>query len=224
MVQLRFVNGAAALERIVKLPPQHEPLHKFIEQLITQGFTQAQIAGAAGLTRQYLNDLLCCRRPLTELVARRIGEKFSVDYRALLGHESRGSQPGLASGPSSTAGEWLPVFPYPIEGDPICHPRWAGTYVPVPAMAAPKLISAVHPYVLRFGNIDVEGRLHKNDLVLISQSPKESAQIVVIRAQNKCLLCRRKGRSWVRVANGKVLTGACEVVGHCVGVLWSALD
>jgi transcriptional regulator with XRE-family HTH domain len=206
------------------LPPQHEPLKKLIEQLIEQGFTQAQIAGAAGVSPQYLSDILCRRRPLTELVARRIGEKFPVDYRALLGPESRGSQSGLVSSPSSTAGEWLPVFPFPIEGDPLCHPRWDGTYVQVPAMAAPKLISAVHPYVLRFRNNDLERRLHKNDLVLISQSPKESAQIVVIKAQKKCLLCRRNGQSWVRVANKKVLTGACDVVGHCVGVLWSALD
>ena len=153
-----------------------------------------------------------------------LANNFASIIDSLLGQESRGPQPGLATGPSSTVGEWLPVFPHPIEGDPIRHPQWEGTYVQVPAMAAPKLIGAVHPYVLRFGNNDMEGRLHKNDLVLISQSPKESAQIVVVRTGKKCFLCRRKGRSWVRVADRKGLTGACEVVGHCVGVLWSALD
>ncbi len=206
------------------MPPENEPFNELIEQLIKQDFSQAQIAGAAGISPQYLSDIRCGRRPLTELVARRIGEKFLVDYRSLLGQENRGPQPGLGSGPSTIAGEWLPVFPQPIEGDPIRHPRWEGTYVQVPTMAAPKLIGAVHPYVLRFRRNDIEGRLHRNDLVLISQSPKESAQIVVVRTGKKCFLCRRKGRRWVRVAERQVLLGAFDVVGHCVGVLWSALD
>lgn len=203
---------------------KNDSFNEFIEQLIEQGFSQAEIAGAAGVSPQYLSDIRCFRRPLTELIARRIGERFSVDFRLLMGQESRGPQPGLAAGPSTLAGEWLPVFPQPIEGDPIRHPRWEGTYVQVPAMAAPKLVGAVHPYVLRFRSDDIEGRLHKNDLVLISQRPKESAQIVVVRTGKKCFLCRRKAAEWLRVANGQVLTGACEVVGHCVGILWSALD
>ncbi len=140
-----------------------------------------------------------------------------------MSQESR-PQPGLVAAPLSTAGEWLPVFPHPIEGEPTHHLKWTGIYVPVPAMAAAKLIAALHPYALCYHNDDVERRLRKDDLVLVSQSLNEKAQIVVVRTGRKCFLCRRKSRSLVRLANGQDLTGDCVVVGYCVGVLWSPLD
>ena len=94
----------------------------------------------------------------------------------------------------------------------------------MPASAAPKLATAIQPYVLRFDNNDVERRRHKNDLILVSQSPNESAQMVVVRTGKICLLCRRKNRYWVRLATGQRTTGEGAVGGHCVGVLPSALD
>jgi transcriptional regulator with XRE-family HTH domain len=203
------------------LPRANESLEALFNQLAEQDYSQAQIAGAIGVAPQYISDIRCGRRPLTELVARRIGEKFHVDYRTLMGLD-KSLQPGLTLGPS-TNDAWLPILPHPVQGEPTQHPRWNGTYVQVPALAASKLVGAVHPFVLRFGNDDCENRLHKNDLVLISQSPNEKAQISVVRSGRKCFLCRRNGSGWVRVANGQVLTGNCVVVGHCIGVLWSAL-
>lgn len=205
------------------MPPEKKAIEMLVDKLVDQGLSQAQIAGEIGIAPQYLSDILRDRRPMTELIARRIGEKFLVDYRGLLGQPTHEPHARLKMDPSSFA-PWLPIFPHPIEGEPLCHPRWEGTLVQVPGIAASKLTGAVHPYVLRYRNNDVEGRLHKNDCVLISQRPKESAPIVVIKTGKKCFLCRRKGKSWFRVADGREITGVCEVVGHCVGILWSALD
>jgi hypothetical protein len=118
------------------------------------------------------------------------------------------------------------VLPHPVEGEQRLHPAWDGFFVHAPAIAAPKLASALHPYVLRYRNPDVDRRLYRNDRVLISQSPNETAQIVVVREGRKCFLARRKGkgRNWIRLANGKSLAADSVVVGHCLGVLWSALD
>ena len=60
----------------------------FLEQLQKNGLTQAQIAAAVGLSPQFLSDVMKGRRPLTELVARRIGERFHVDYRRVLGDKA----------------------------------------------------------------------------------------------------------------------------------------
>ncbi len=197
-------------------------VNTLLEQLANKGFTQAQVAEAVGLTPQFLSDIKMGRRPLTEQVARRVSERYQVELEWLMGREAGSLTSGMF-GPPPESGQWLPVFPHPIEGEPQLHPAWEGSFVHVPAIATPKLAAALQPYVLRFRNSDVNGRLHKNDLVLISQSPNESAQIVVVRQGRKCFLARRKDRNWVRLANGKSLT-ARSVVGHCLGVLWSALD
>ena len=121
-------------------------------------------------------------------------------------------------------GDWLPVVSHPIEGNPRVHPKWEGYYVHVPTIAASRLALAENPYVLRYRENDVEGRLHKNDLVLVSQSTNASAEISVVLVGKKCCLARRQGRGWGRVANRQRLGTDCVLVGHCLGVLWSALS
>jgi transcriptional regulator with XRE-family HTH domain len=208
-----------------KAPPglAAQRLTELLEKLGREGFNQSQVAGAVGLTPQYLSDIRHSHRPLSELVARRLADRFQVDYRWLLAREVRRPQTELGSPSVPDANAWLPVVPHPVEGEPRVHPRWDGTYVQVPAIAAPLLALALHPYVLRFGHNDVEGRIHKHDLVVISQSPSKSAEISVVRSGNKCFLARRKGRRWVRLANRRELGSDCVVVGHCLGIAWSAL-
>jgi hypothetical protein len=196
-------------------------LKSVLDELAKRGISQAQVAAGVGVTRQYLNDVVYSRRPLSELLARRIGEQFQVDFQWLLGRQSMPAK--TATTGVGDTGVWLPVLPHPVEGNPRMHPRWEGTFLPVPPIALPTLAMAVDPYVLRFLQNDVERRLHKNDLVLVSQTPDEIASIVVVRAGKKCFLARRKGRDWVRLANGDVLDGDLPVVGHCIGVLWSSL-
>jgi hypothetical protein len=55
------------------------------------------------------------------------------------------------------------------------------------------------------GHDDIRGRLRKNDIVLISQSPSPDAEIFVVRNKKKLFLARRHEESWERVATGKSL-------------------
>jgi transcriptional regulator with XRE-family HTH domain len=196
-------------------------LKSVLEELAQQDISQAQVAAAVGISRQFLNDVLSARRPLSELLARRIEERFGFDFLWLLGRQSLAPK-AVALG-SRASVVWLPVLPHPVEGDPRVHPRWDGTYIQVPPIALPILVRALSPYVLRFQENDVEHRLHKNDLALVSQTPDETAPIVVALTGKKCFLARRKAQKWIRLANGAVLGSDVTVVGHCLGILWSAL-
>jgi transcriptional regulator with XRE-family HTH domain len=61
--------------------PATQRLNDFLELLSVQGYTQTQIAAKAGLTPQYLSDIKRGHRPVTELVARRLGEPFDVSFQ-----------------------------------------------------------------------------------------------------------------------------------------------
>jgi transcriptional regulator with XRE-family HTH domain len=51
-------------------------LSTLLEKLASKGFSQAQVAEVVGLTPQFLSDIKCGRRPLTDAVARRLSEHF----------------------------------------------------------------------------------------------------------------------------------------------------
>ena len=196
-----------------------------LELLSTQGFTQAQIAAKAGLPPQYLSDIKRSRRPMTELVARRLGEAFEVNFQWLLGTSASMNPPPSQSAAQPASGaSWLPLFSHPIEGEPRAHPQWDGTGIEIAGAAAAKLLLAKRPYLLRFGRNDVRGRLRSGDLILISQVESEEAEIQVVRYRKKCFLARANDDgSWTRVATGKPLDADCPVTGHCVGIVWSSL-
>jgi hypothetical protein len=206
------------------MPVENETLDALVNRLVEQGATKTRIAGAIGVSPQYLNDILGGRRALTELIARRIGEQFHLDYRLLLGQAAQDPQPASNSASLSIPIDMVPILSCPIAGEPSHHQCWDATYFRIPEIALPKLLVADCPYVLRFLDDDVEKRLHRNDLVLISQSQNEDAQIVVINNGSECFLARRKSRKWVRIADGQSLTGETGLVGYCVGVLWSTLE
>lgn len=198
----------------------------FLELLKERGYTQAQVAEEVSVLPQYLSDVKRGQRPVTELLARRMGQEFDVNFEWLLGSSvsmENPSSPSKAVTASNTV--WLPLFPHPIEGEPRAHPRWNGACVEVAGVAAAKLVLAKHPYVLCFDNDDQEGRLRRGDFILISQAVDEAASISIVRYRQKSFLARPKSDgSWKRVANENVLPADSAVTGHCVGILWSALS
>lgn len=197
-----------------------------LERLAGQGVSQQQVALRAGLPPQYLSDIKNGRRPMTELVARRIGHEFHVNYEWLLGL-SDSLEPVVLrtnSQNSSSTGNWLPVFPDPISGNPQDQSKWDGTSLQVTGAAAAKLVRLRWPYVLRFGADDHRDRIQRGDLILVSQSDSDNAEIHVIECRRQLVLARRKlDGSWERLAKGERLPKDIPVAGHCVGVIWSSL-
>jgi transcriptional regulator with XRE-family HTH domain len=200
-------------------------LGKLLDELAKQGVTQNQVAERAGIPATYLSDVKRGQRPLGELFARRIGEEFAVDYRWLLGQT--GTMDSLARSDENAVQEttalWLPVFPHPVQGPPRELAEWDGSCVEVCGAAAARVRTAYHPYALRFGKNDHQGRLRRNDLLLISQQESSKAEIHVIRVRGKLFLARRERDAWTRLAEGKRLSLDAAVVGHCVGILWGPL-
>ncbi|SFJ41948.1 helix-turn-helix domain-containing protein [Planctomicrobium piriforme] len=210
-------------------------LNDFLERLLEQGFTQAQIAGSIAIPPQYLSDIKRGERPVTELIARRLGEEFDFNYRWLLGSSSTMELTSPASGTTGVSNlVSLPLFPFPIEGEPRQHPKWKGSSVELAGIAAGKVGLAKSPYVLQFRYNDPKERqkherqkherLKHGDLILISQAPNPAAAIHVVRFRQKSFLARASADgSWTRVATGDVLPSDCPATGHCIGVVWSAL-
>jgi hypothetical protein len=195
----------------------------FLRSLDQQGYSQAEIAAKVRIPAQYLSDLKHGRRPMTERIARRFGEAFHMNYQWLLAvsdeFEVRSDFAGNAGG-----GVWLPLFQHPIEGEPRTHPQWDGVGVQLAGVAASRVTLATNPYVLRFGRDDVEGRLQKGDLVLMSQDINPKAEIHVIRHRRRLFLARAGADgARIRVAGGKALESPVPIVGHCLGVIWSRL-
>ncbi len=216
-------------DRPASLPLQNlsrRRLADLLKLLAQQGLTQQQVASRANLPPQYLSDLKCGRRPMTELVARRLGEEFDINHHWLLGTSNTMEPPESRSGHSAARPDdnWLPVLNIPIDGEPRAYLAWDRTMVELSGAVADMLVQAQSPYALRFGHNDVKGRLRKNDLVLISQSESPDAEIFVVRSKSKLFLARRGKGAWVRVANGSRLPSNCPVVGHCLGIIWGSLS
>ena len=194
-----------------------ERLGAFLTLLADRGITQAQVASRAGIPTSYLSDVKLGRRPLTELLARRLAEEFDANFKWLLGTESSMARPKI--------GTWVPIFGAPVEGEPRAHHRWDGTGLEIAGAAFAKLTGAVQPYVLRFDNNDTQGRIRRGDLILVSQAVNSDAEISVVRYRNKCFLARRNKSDgdWIRVATGEKLPAGCPIVGHCIGIVWAPL-
>ena len=158
-----------------------ERLHDFLELQANKGLTQNQVATRAGIPPQYLSDIKHQRRPMTELIARRIADEFSYNFEWLLGTSDAlvCATTDLAPGKASNSC-WVPCFNCPIEGEPRANSKWDGAGIEVAGLAAAKLLHANLPYVLKFGHADHKGRLRKGDLLLISQIRKDQAEYSII--------------------------------------------
>jgi transcriptional regulator with XRE-family HTH domain len=202
-----------------------ERLKDLIEQLAAQGHSQIEIAAKAGIPPQYLSDIKRDRRPMTELVARRMGQVFEVNFEWLLGtsdnRQIASPEPGTTSAPHSL---WLPLFPQPIEGEPRAHPKWDGMGLEISGLAAAKVAFGQQPYILRFGHNDHQGRLRIGDLILVSQIANPAAEISIVRHRKKSYLARANAEGiWERVVTGETLPIPCSITGHCVAIVWASL-
>lgn len=201
-------------------------LTDLLERLSQQGHSQQEVAADAGLPAQYLSDIKHGRRPMTELVARRLGDAFQVNFQWLT-VQSDSMEPDQESSSLSnpdSGGTWLPLFPHPVEGEPRSSPAWDGSCVEISGPAAAKLVLTKWPYVLRFGHNDIRKRLCRGDLVLISQTIFDEAEFSVVRYRKKSFLARlQPDGSWERAAYGDSLPGTCPVIGHAVGIVWASL-
>ena len=153
-------------DRPASLPLQNlsrRRLADLLKLLAQQGLTQQQVASRANLPPQYLSDLKCGRRPMTELVARRLGEEFDINHHWLLGTSNTMEPPESRSGHSAARPDdnWLPVLNIPIDGEPRAYLAWDRTMVELSGAVADMLVQAQSPYALRFGHNDVKGRLRK---------------------------------------------------------------
>ena len=200
-------------------------LVQFLEELARQGLSQTQVAAQAGIPAQYISDVKCGRRPMTELVARRLGERFGTDYTWLQGVADSATPVRTQIHTSQTSGTTilLPVFPHPIEGIPREHSDWDGGVLEVTGAAAAKAAMATSPYGLRFGSDDEIGRLRKGAFVLVTQEIDHTAEISIVRHRKKLFLARKVKGCWTRVANGSPLPNDCPIAGYCKGIVWGSL-
>jgi len=206
-----------------ELNPPTRNLVEMLRQLGATGISQSLIARRANVPPQYLSDVRHGRRPLTELFARRLEEEFGYNFLWLLGLEDSPKRAVSSVPPSPGEKILLPKIGEAIAGDPREHPSWRGDCLEVAGIVAAKAARAILPYVLELGHSDREGRLRKGDLVLVSQGTAEKPELSVVRCEKKILLARKKGPNWRGAETGEPLRGKCELTGHCVGVIWSAL-
>jgi transcriptional regulator with XRE-family HTH domain len=202
------------------------PAQRFVQllqRLGKQGISQAQVARRANVPPQYVSDVKNIRRPLTELFARRLADEFGCNYLWILGLDDSHERPVLCLPTSPREQVLLPMLGEAISGEPREHPLWRGTYTQVSGVAAAKSARAVQPYVLQLDHGDREGRLRKGDFVLVSQATAENPELSIVRCGKKILLARKKGAKWIPASTGEPLHGDCDVTGHCLGVVWSAL-
>lgn len=203
---------------------------ELLENLRQQGYSQVDIARELGVSAQYITDFKSGRRDLTESFALRVQQRFGVDAEWLLGRPLSG-QSSLGASPvyETPRTNRVPGFDFPIAGDPYTHPKWDHRLVDLTDAVAGQIARSKWPYVVKFGRDDRQGRLHNEDLVLVSQSVNPGAEFQVVKVKKSCFFARRMPNGdWERVAvplrgPDKPIAGSHPSVGHCVGVIWSRL-
>ena len=201
-------------------------LQEFLHAQAARGLTSDQVAALVDLPARCLSQIKHGRRTMSELVARRLAERFGVNHAWLLGTSDSVDPPAVwsALGPDPPP-VWLPLFHAPIfHSEPRLHPSWERQVVALSCTAAARAMRAATPYILHFADRDDEGRLHPGDLILMSQMPCHNASVHVISYRNEILLARNEEHGgWRRLADGGKIWSGATVVGHCVGIIWSEL-
>jgi plasmid maintenance system antidote protein VapI len=203
-----------------------------LEELVNAGSSQRTIGSILGVPDQYLSDYKQGRRYVSDVMARRFEQAFGINAQWLLVESDIKEAPTRSKPlPATDAVAYnLRVFSHPIEGDPQEHPKWEGIFAEVIGAAAAKLMLAKHPYLLRFGADDVQGRVVTGDLLLMSQATlpliaEMESVIQVIRHGRGLYLARRKKNAWHRLssANSEPISEDCSVHGHAMGIVWGSL-
>jgi hypothetical protein len=198
---------------------------EILETLAARGMSQRQVAFELNVPAQYLSDVKNARRNLSEPLARRFAEISRISTSWLLWGEGPMQSPGVAAAPppSFEGTCFLPVLSVPCQGEPRESPHWDGTWAPVTGAAAAAAQRAKLPFVLRVGDDDRSGRLHRGDLVLCSQAPCEDAAIVIVLAKNNALLARQGAANRLEPLHRGIPIREGVVIGRCLAVIWSPL-
>jgi transcriptional regulator with XRE-family HTH domain len=205
---------------LLRLP--NDRFNAFLDELAEQGTTQQEVARKLCVSAAYLSDCKRGRRSITELFARRLEHAYGRHHRWFL--EGERIFGGLHA-PEHADRFVLPVFPHPIEGAPSAVSSWDGTRFEVCGVAATRALDSHWPYVLRLGSDDRRGRLKTGDLILVSQKIDSRAEVQVIKHNRKILLARPKApKGWESVFQKRRVPGDPEIIGHCVAVVWAALQ
>ncbi len=217
---------------------RRERIITVLTELSAEGKSQRFVAERLGIPAQYLSDYRAGRRRITEQVAQDFESKFGYNSYWLAGYSSVKNLTDLANWPADQppirppagSSTQLPLLNLPIEGEPLRHPKFDGTYTQVAGAAEAKLSIAKHPYILRFGGHDPEKRIHPGDLLLMSQSAPMECSLVenmiqVIRHPHGLDLARLRGDQWIRLTceSTKIPLAGSTVQGHAIGITWSAL-
>jgi transcriptional regulator with XRE-family HTH domain len=200
-------------------------LKQVFADLANRGITQRHAAIELNVPPQYLSDVKNGHRSLTEPFARRIAEVYGVSFVWLVSGQGPKSISRLdVRGTSQTDTVMLPVLAEPIEGDPAVSVAWDGSKLEVSGAAAAIAGRASQPYILRISNNDVDGRLRKNDLVLVSQKSTESTTIELLQHRGRIVLARRESNGgWKVIDTGRAVSAKAKTVGYCLGIVWAKL-
>lgn len=197
------------------------PFLQLLSDLAARGYTQIEIARRIGMPPQYLSDVKSGRRGVSELLARRLGQAFQVNYLDLL-EEPNESSAALQVDMAQV--RRLPLLRAPVAGEPEQAPEWTGSFVDVVGIEARRADAAVLPYVLEFGTIDRHKKILEGDLVLISQKTSGNAEIKVVAKGEDRFLARQKSGGWEPLSiKRKDLVRDCEIIGECLGIIWRQL-
>ena len=200
-------------------------LKQVLAELSEQGITQRHAAFDLNVPPQYLSDVKNGHRTLTEQFARRIAERYGVNFVWLVSGQGPKSIPRFDAGETpNTDTAMLPVLSEPIEGNPTESATWDGSKLKVSGAAAAMSARASQPYILRFTGEDRDGRLRKHDLVLVSQESTEAATIAVVQNRGRIVLARRQGKGeWKAIDTDRRLSAKVSIVGRCLGIVWATL-
>ena len=166
-----------------------------------------------------------CHCNLTEQFARRIAERYDLNFIWLMTGEGAKSIPRHEAGVTlRTDTILLPVLSEPTSGDPAQCSAWDGSKIALSGAAEAMAARASRPYVLRVARDDVAGRLRKHDLILVSQEPDDSATLAVVQHRGRCLLAQRAGKGERKaIDTGRRVAANATVVGRCLGIVWASL-
>ena len=208
--------------------PEKQRAARFKEilgELAHRGITQRQAAVELNVPAQYVSDVKNGHRNLTEQFARRIAERYDLNFIWLMTGEGAKSIPRHEAGVTlRTDTILLPVLSEPTSGDPAQCSAWDGSKIALSGAAEAMAARASRPYVLRVARDDVAGRLRKHDLILVSQEPDDSATLAVVQHRGRCLLAQRAGKGERKaIDTGRRVAANATVVGRCLGIVWASL-